>query len=402
MNKLTAEQRVQKVHVWLMKEPRYCLYSGVMMIGEVEVKDGVPTAYTNGRDVKYGREFVDGLTDAELKGLVLHENLHKAFRHTTMWKHLYKEHAQLANMACDYVINLMIYDSDKSAAHVKLPDGGLLDEQYRGLDAGEVFRRLKEECKRDGGVRVRTVGNPEGRFVPAVDVEDMHGLDEHDWDNAEAMSREERDKLANDIDQALRQGSILAGKMKGNVPQEINDMLESKVDWREVLRDFVTSACQDRDESTWRRPSRRWIGQDVYMPSLIGESVGRIVIGADMSGSMHSMIGKVLGEIVEIAKTAKPEGIDLLYWDTDVCAAEKYELHELDALLQTTKPKGGGGTDPQCVSDYIRDKKLTPVCIIMLTDGYVASWGTGWNAPVLWGITDKNILADSGKTVRID
>jgi predicted metal-dependent peptidase len=401
MSKLTAEQRVQKVHVWLMKEPKYCLYSGVMMIGTVEVKDNVPTAYTNGRDVKYGREFVDELTDAELKGLVLHENLHKAFRHTTMWRHLHKEHAQLANMACDYVINLMIYDSDTSATHVKLPDGGLLDEQYRGLDAGEVFRRLKEECKRDGGIRVRTVDNQEGKFVPAVDGGGMGGFDEHDWEGAETMSRAEQDKLANDVDQALRQGAILAGKMKGNVPQEVTDALTSKVDWRAVLREFVTSVCQDRDESTWRRPSRRWIGQDVYMPSLIGDSVGRIVIGADMSGSMHSMLNLVLGEIVGIAQTAKPEGIDLLYWDTEVCSAEKYDLSELDSLLAKTKPRGGGGTSPQCVADYIRKNKLEPVCIIMLTDGYVDSWGTGWNAPVLWGITDKDILASSGKTVRI-
>ena len=112
MSKLNAEQRVQRAHVWLMKNPKYCLYSGIFMLGKTEVKDDVPTACTDGRNVMYGREFTNKLPEAELRGVILHENKHKAFRHLSMWKHLYKEHAQLANMACDYVINQMIEDSD--------------------------------------------------------------------------------------------------------------------------------------------------------------------------------------------------------------------------------------------------------------------------------------------------
>ena len=148
--KLTAEQRVQKSHVSLMKNPKYCMYSGIFMIGNTQVKDDVPTACTNGRDTYYGREFVDSLQDNELKGLILHENLHKAFRHVTMWKHLYKEEPRLANMACDYVINLLIHDSDPQGNEVKLPDCALLDEQYRGMDAGEVYRLLKKQGKGRG------------------------------------------------------------------------------------------------------------------------------------------------------------------------------------------------------------------------------------------------------------
>ena len=94
-----------------------------------------------------GREFVNGLSETELRGLILHENLHKAFRHLSMWKHLYKEHATMANMACDYVINLMIYDSDKNGQDVTLPKDGLLDEKYRGWDSQTVFNDLKQQAK---------------------------------------------------------------------------------------------------------------------------------------------------------------------------------------------------------------------------------------------------------------
>jgi hypothetical protein len=55
-----------------MGNPDYVLYSGIMMMGSVEVVDDVPTACTNGLYVKYGRAFVDKISDIELRGVILH------------------------------------------------------------------------------------------------------------------------------------------------------------------------------------------------------------------------------------------------------------------------------------------------------------------------------------------
>jgi len=395
--KLTVEQLIQKDHVALMKDPKYCLYSGIIMIGRTEVKDDVQTACTDGRNTYYGRDYMAKLASSKRKGVILHENLHKAFRHTTVWKHLFKENQTMANMACDYVINLMIMDGDNN--FVSLPDGALLDHKYKGLDAGTVYRMIKEEAK-GGTVHVKRVGDQEGKDVPVIEV--SNELDEHDWESADGMTNEEKEALAKDVDQALRQGAILAGKMSANVPREIGELLQAKVDWREAMREFVTSFCMDKDESTWRRPSRRWIGQDVYMPSMIGESVGRIVIGIDMSGSIgDEEVGQFLGEVKKICETVKPEGIDLLYWDTRVCQHEKYEQDQLDNLIASTKPRGGGGTDPQCIVNYMDKKKIKAECAVILTDGYVSSWGEGWSCPTLWGITTDQ-TSQIGKTVHID
>lgn len=395
MAKLTAEQRVQKSHVALMNDPKYCLYSGIFMLGKTEVRDEIPTACTDGRNTYYGREFVNKLSDPELKGLILHENLHKAFRHTTVWKHLYKKQPQLANMACDYVINLMIHDSDPNGFAVKLPEGGLLDEKYRGMDAGQVFKTLEEQFKNNGG------GNGKGDGSGDSQSQAMQGFDEHDWESAEEMSEDEKQQLAREIDQALRQGALLAGKLSGNVPREIAEAMEAKVDWRTVLREFVNSICADKDNSTWRRPNRRWVDQDVYMPSAIGEAVGRIVVGIDTSGSIgQAEIGQFLGELISICNHVQPEGIDLLYWDTAVAGHEKYGRDEYEALMSSTKPAGGGGTDPECVPKYLEQHKMNPECVIMLTDGYVGSWGN-WKHPVFWGITSKGITAKNGVSIYV-
>lgn len=399
MSKLTVEQRIQRAHVWLMKHPKYCLYSGIFMLGKTEVKEDVPTACTDGRNVEYGREFVNGLSEADLRGLILHENLHKAFRHLSMWKHLYKEHATMANMACDYVINLMIYDSDKNGQDVTLPKDGLLDEKYRGWDSQTVFNDLKQQAKDKKSITVKTAGDQEGREVP---VQEVTVLDIHEWDKADGMSEAEKEVLAKDIDQALRQGAILAGKLGGNVPREVEEVLQAKVDWREAMREFITSFCVDKDQSTWRRPSRRWIGQDVYMPSLIGESVGRIVVAIDTSGSIgNEAISQFLGEVRDICEHVKPDGIDLLYWDCHVAQHEKYEQDQLENLLASTKPAGGGGTAPSCITKYLVDKKIKAECAVILTDGCVGGdWGGDWPCPTLWGITG-DAVSDVGKTVHV-
>ena len=389
--KLTAEQRVQKSHVALMNDPKYCLYSGIFMLGKTEVCDDIPTACTDGRNTYYGRKFVDDLDDPELKGLILHENLHKAFRHTSVWKHLYKENKVAANMACDYVINLMIHDSDPNGNAVKLPKGGLLDEKYRGMDAGTVFKLIMEEAKKNG--KGDGSGNPQ--------PQGGEGFDEHDWEAGEQMSEEEKQSLAREVDQALRQGAILAGKLAGNIPREVSEAMEAKVNWREVLRDFVNSICADKDNSTWRRPNRRWVDQDVYMPSAIGEAVGRIVVGIDTSGSIgQAEIGQFLGELLSICNHVQPEAIDLLYWDTEVAGHEVYNRGDYEALMSSTKPAGGGGTDPRCVPKYLAKHKMTPECVIMLTDGYVGSWGE-WKDHVFWGITSRGITADNGVSVYV-
>ena len=201
--KLSAEERLSKAVVAIMGNPKYVALAGILMIGDKTICDDVSTACTNGRDEKYGRAFVAGLTDAELRGLVLHENYHKLYSHLTTWKHLWQIDAHTANMACDYVINLKIRDDNRDG-FAKLPDGGLIDDKYSGMDSAQVFaliRKDMEENERSTGEGGGTPTNGSG------------GMDEHDWEGAQELSEEEQRELARDIDEAIRQGAMVAGKV---------------------------------------------------------------------------------------------------------------------------------------------------------------------------------------------
>ena len=95
---LTDEERLKKQHIILMRHQETALYGSVMMMGESEVKDGIPTAYTDGENKKYGREFMSKLTDEETRALIMHENLHVALMHIPRHKDLMREDGMLANV----------------------------------------------------------------------------------------------------------------------------------------------------------------------------------------------------------------------------------------------------------------------------------------------------------------
>jgi predicted metal-dependent peptidase len=389
------ERRLSKVKIAIMRNPKFALWSGLMTVGKTSVSEDIPTACTNGRDEQYGREFIKSLDDKELAFVVLHETLHKAYRHLTTWQKLNDENHQLANLACDYVINLQLVDMDKDELLIAMPkrDGkaiGAVDERFRGMHTKQIFDILKEE-------------EPEGGYGGGGG----DGFDDHDWEGAKELSDEQKKQLEKEVDQAIRQGIIaeqkLVGKGGGGLSRDLQDLLEPKVDWRDVLREFVQSTCNAKDTSSWRRVNRRYLGQDIYMPTLIGERVGHLVIGIDTSGSVGGReLAEFLSEVQSIAKDVHPDKVDLIYWDGHVAGHEEYGSSQVDNIVSSTKPVGGGGTDPTCVMRYLKEKVIKPEAIIMLTDGYIGDWGNDWEVPILWTICGgNNVYAPVGKTIHV-
>jgi predicted metal-dependent peptidase len=377
LNKLTAEQRLHRSHVTLMAHKKFILMSGVLVSGNVSVVDKKDfTARTDGLNVEYGRDFVTGLTDKQLNFLVLHENWHKAYKHFLVWKPLYAENPQLANMACDYVINLQIVKYDPNGEVTEFIEGGCIDERFDGMDAQQVYNILKQE-QEDGG------GNGSGGSGES--------LDEHDWEEARSWDKEKIKEVEKQIDQALRQGEVLL-KKKGEAgsggDRSFSDLLEPKTDPYELLREFMTATCSERSDSSWRRPNRRFISQDIYMPSQFSEALEDVVIGIDTSGSIGGReLQEFLTETAHICESVHPRRVHLLYWDTEVCRHEVYEGDDAKNIAQSTKPSGGGGTDADCVANFCKRNNVTAQVCIMLTDGYVGEV-RGWAGmpPTVWMI----------------
>ena len=419
--KLPAEKRIEVVHVSLMQDKRFALFAGLFMVGKTSVDEITPTAKTNGRDATYGRVFVDSLTDKELAFLVMHENMHKCYRHLTTWRVLYDDNHELANRACDYVINLQLEAMDPNETMLVHPRDkvtgkrmGWHDPRFTGMDARQVYDILKEECK--GG---RKGKGPEGEGGQPSDEQgepgdgndrqgvDGSGLDEHDWEGAQdGLSENEKKQLERDIDQALRQGGIYAGKMGGQMSREIGELLTPKVDWREVVRVFVKTHLRDRQAPSWRKAHRNYLWQDIILPSVIGKRVKHLVLAMDTSGSVvGDLLTMFMSEFNKVVTDTNPERVDVLYWDTDVAGHETYKGADKKSIVHQTNPKGGGGTDPDCVPVFMQAHELTPDVLVILSDGYMSSNPAKWagvTCPVLWCIIgSKSFTPPVGQLVNI-
>lgn len=390
---LTTEERIKRAHIQLMKHPETALFSGVMMMGETSVSDDKITAYTDGVNKRYGRQFVDKLKDAEVNGLVLHENLHIALRHLLHNRDLFMEDRQTANVAADYVVNDIIVSlKDKTIA--VLPEGGLHDEKYHNMNMRDIYRLLKkqkEEEEKQGRSRDKSEGsgdkNGDGSPAPG---NGEYQFDEHDVDSTAPQNAEDAKALDDRIDRALREGAVLAGRLGGSVSRVISDLLTPKTRWQDELRDFVSSTMLGKDEYTWKKFNRRQLPNDLYLPSVENETIGEIVVAIDTSGSIGPVqLSEFATEITSICDTVSPEKVRVLWWDTMVHGEQIFE-GSYDGLAHMLRPMGGGGTRVSCVADYINAKSINAECVIVFTDGYVES-SPKWSisSPTLWLVTEN-------------
>jgi len=388
---MKASDRILKSHVSIMRHNRFCAWAGLLACGEVQITEEIPTACTDGWNVKYNPDFVGKLSEPELNLLVLHEATHKAYQHMYVWKDLWKEDAQLANIAADHFTNLSLIDLDQGENFVRMPKEGIQpDPQYRGMSVSQIFELLKQNPPPKP---------PEG----SGKGEAGEGVDSHDWDSPGNVPANEMASRSEEIGRAMRNGEMVQRKMRGNAGGDsdgvFGDLLTPKIDWRKVLRDFITETCAGRDESSWRRPNRRYLADDVYMPSSVGATMTELVIGFDTSGSCFggAEMARFVSEITRIVEDITPTKTHVIYWDTRVAGHQTFE--EGQFAVQQLKPKGGGGTRGEVLFDYLREKHINPQAIVQFSDGHVGDWGTStW--PTLWALT-TTLKAPYGTTVHL-
>lgn len=113
--------RIDKARWWaLSNHPFYGA-----LLARLEARPGpVKTMATDGRVILYGAEFVSGLTDEELRGVLLHEVLHCAHGH-----HWRLKADSIGNQAGDYEINGIV----GKIPGCKLPAGGLVNPDFDNL-----------------------------------------------------------------------------------------------------------------------------------------------------------------------------------------------------------------------------------------------------------------------------
>ena len=390
-------KQIKKQNIAIMGNPTWMAMSGILCFGKWEViNNPMVTAYTDGKNVKYGYEFCSQFNDAQLRFLILHEAFHKFAQHLRVYKALHELDAQRANAACDYWINGELIKQNGTSKFLEMIKGGLYNPKYYGMTVPQIFKDLEgkesDECdsgNKDGEGNDITEGYPKGG-----------GFDEHDWEAAD-LSDEERKSLEKDIEIAIRQGRQLAGKMGGNKPRFIDDILAGKVDWRKELAEFIKEVMAGRDETSWSKMNRRMFHIGNF-PGSVSTTCGRLAIAPDMSGSIWGpILSQFMGEIKKLCQELKPAGVDILWWDTEICGVQSFEPDQFDNLDNLLKPVGGGGTDVNCVFNWLDSSRLNHEVVVVLTDGYTPWPDTPSPIPTLFACT-TDIVAPFGRTIKLE
>lgn len=407
---MDIERKFKVIKIGLMRCEPFGLLRGVAMHGKTHLTTDVPTAMTDGRDCWYNPEFLFKRISNGDKGVayvMAHEWLHKAGMHMVTYMALAKRDPRIANMAMDYWNNDRIELADPDHKFTAMPEDengkpiGLHDIKYRGWTIKRIFNDLLENQQEPKGNEGHK-GGGEG------DGDGDAGFDGHDWEGAEKLTEEEAKQVKQDVTEAIRQG-IHAGSRAGAGGLKdalgLGELVTPKVDWRDALRMFMNSTCRKKERSTWRRPNRRYLHQDIIMPTLEGNGVNEIAVCRDSSYSMRydNRLNKVTSELVSLVKALHIDKVHLIDWDGAVEYRGVFTSDQLKDAPEVKNVVGGGGTDPSCVSDYLSSNNIKPDCVVMLTDGEINNWGN-WMAPVLWAITNdnNNITAPVGKTINID
>lgn len=332
------------------------------MATRLKIVDGsewCPTAATDGRHIFYNRAFFEPLTVKQIEFVIGHEILHNVFDHMSRRD---GRNPKLFNIACDYNVNgQLIRDKIGEVPPViKI----FHDTSYYGMGSEEIYDKLLEDHDEESLSKIGEM------------------LDEHiDWEGAGANGRpqytkEELKKIRDEIREATMTAAQAAGA--GNTPASITrlikDLTESKMNWREILRQQIQSTI--KNDFSFMRPNRKGWHMNAILPGTNYDETIDICVAIDMSGSIgDDQARDFLSEIKGIMQEYQDFNIKLWCFDTQVyneASFSGYTISEFDDY----QPKGGGGTDFDANWEYMKENDIIPKKFIMFTDGYpFGSWG---------------------------
>lgn len=181
--------------------------------------------------------------------------------------------------------------------------------------------------------------------------------------------------------QAINAATKRAGSLPGYLQRVVDDLDASRVSWRDVLRRFIDQSAS-RDYS-WMRPNRRHVASGLILPGLVSDSLSRLVVVIDTSGSIDDRtLREFLSEVSGAMDDGAADRLTMVHCDTAVRRVDEFERG--DYLDSNLPPVGGGGTKFSPAFEWITDNAADAVAVVYFSDLECYDWGTEPAAPVIW------------------
>jgi predicted metal-dependent peptidase len=343
---------------------------------------GIPTAgvrvcpETAQFEMGYNPDFFASLPEEQVRGVLKHEFYHLIFEHVTSRKPEGIS-PKLWNICADLAINSHLVG--ELPEWVCMPGEGSFQDLPKGESAEWYLAKLIEQGKTkkeagDGegepGEGEPGEGEPgEGGGQPGEGEPGDGSFDDHSgWsDSGDSPEQEAANQMAKErLKQAMKEAASEAsqsskgwGSMSSAVKEEIIKRLETKVDWKKVLRYFIKTSQRASRRSSVKRINKRY----AYIhPGKKVLRQAKIAIAIDQSGSVSDeMLAGFFGELNKLAKLAE---FTVIPFDTEVPEDKVYVWKK--GQNKKTERVSCGGTCFNAPTDYVNSHSFDGV--IILTD----------------------------------
>ena len=271
------------------------------------------------------------------------------------------------------------------------PNGNRSSNDTNDQDQNETDQDHTDEDSDQGGGSDMSNDPMEDSTTEGIDT---HLVPQYDGteDEQEAAQREDTDRIADAVDQAIDQVQASRDRGEHNQPEIADGLMgasrrnggtASATDWRAELADRVTRVSAGQ-ESTWSRINRRrYINTGVISPSRIG-SFDRVVTTMDTSYSVQQYADRVESFMTEAASLidtlAPASGATLVQCGHYVTQVD--EVMSGDEFLDINIVEGGGTYMASSV-EWLEENGIEHDIHLIFTDGEM-------------GADDYRICAESG------
>ena len=408
IKELTLRSMEQDRQKLLMRQPFIGMI--LMHLDFVPVTSGCRTACTDGSRVFMNCKFYAQLDLEERLFVLAHETWHCVLLH---FARLQNRNPEKFNIATDLEIHFIL-QKEKMKEPFVLPH----DPDWDGLSAEEIYEKLghkkeyggkRKNCKNPGCCSKGVCSNGKSfdehiykngsGTEGAVEEINAGGVGEIDPDFAPQVDAQSVEKMRQIIIQSAQTIERTQGRMPGFLQSIIEKLRKPELNWKELLKQFVTS-CYGGSRR-WLPPARRYVGMGLYLQSRCNEKFNA-VMAIDTSGSTTGDLPQFFAELSNLLKSFGNYELTVIQCDAEIQHIENFSGDTPLPPNYQWKSYGDGGTCFIPPFEYVKEHKLRPDIFIYLTDGYGDAPEKAPNFPVLWALTnDGEDPALWGKKIRL-
>jgi predicted metal-dependent peptidase len=396
-NSAKAKEVISRARTKLLSShPFYGYIACRLKLREItEFPDGspLPTMATDGIHLFYNPDFTASLSKQQALGAIAHETEHVYLKHVPRGMDIVKDDRMwpIAQIAMDMAINPHLKDGG-----FELIEGAVFPEQKYWSDSFENhYKRLSKNVK---NISVSLTGKDGSGKGSCAGSRPLKGA------NGQELTQAERAQIESDMQMTIMNAGSFAkaaGKLPADIERLLGEMRKPKVAWQDVLRRFMLAPAKNDYRMT--PPNRRYIWQNLYLPTLRSETVGDVLLVIDGSGSTHHIFPQFISEFASILLDVRPEKLHVMVWDTECSWMQSYDSYNdetRDSLSKNRFGAGGGSVFTDTFEYFARETGVTPQIAIVLTDMEIY-FPEEPDYPVLW-VATEDIEGPFGETVRIE